>query len=66
MSKSSKFLLHAALAGAAAASGLVFLVAPGKLRRKQKEPFKNRNFSHRGLHKRDRSIPENSLAALME
>lgn len=63
MKNSSKFLLHAALAGTAAAAGLVFLVAPGKLRRKQKEPFKNRNFAHRGLHKRDRSVPENSIAA---
>ena len=63
MNNTSKFLLHAALAGGAAAAGLIFLVAPGKIRRKQKEPFKNRNFAHRGLHKRDRSIPENSLAA---
>lgn len=63
MKNSSKFLFHAALAGTAAAAGLVFLVAPGKLRRKQKEPFKNRNFAHRGLHKRDKSIPENSIAA---
>ncbi len=63
MTNSTKFLHCAALAGAAAAAGLVFLVAPGKLSKKQKEPFKNRNFAHRGLHKRDRSVPENSIAA---
>ena len=30
---------------------------------RQKEPFRNRNFAHRGLHSRDRSVPENSLKA---
>ena len=53
----------AALAGAAAVGGLVYIIAPGKIRRKQKEPFMKKNFAHRGLHKRDKSVPENSLAA---
>ena len=63
MKDSSKFLSHAALVGAAVSAGLVFLVAPGKISKKQKAPFKQRNFAHRGLHKRDKSIPENSIAA---
>lgn len=53
----------AAFAGAAAVGGFIYLVAPGKIRKKQKSPFQNRNFAHRGLHKRDKSVPENSLAA---
>lgn len=53
----------AALAGAAAVGGFVYLIAPGKIRKKQRSPFQNRNFAHRGLHKRDKSVPENSLAA---
>ena len=53
----------AALAGAAAVGGFVYLIAPGSIRKKQRAPFQNRNFAHRGLHKRDKSVPENSLAA---
>ena len=53
----------AAFAGAAAVGGFIYLVAPGKIRKKQRSPFQNRNFAHRGLHKRDKSVPENSLAA---
>lgn len=53
----------AAFAGAAAVGGFIYLIAPGKIRKKQKSPFQNRNFAHRGLHKRDKSVPENSLAA---
>ena len=41
----------------------VFILAPGRADRRQKEPFRNRNFAHRGLHSRDRSVPENSLKA---
>lgn len=59
MKTTTKLILP--VAGAAAA--LVYLVAPGKIRKKQKEPFLHRNFAHRGLHKRDKSVPENSLAA---
>lgn len=40
-----------------------FLVAPGKASREEKAPFLGRNFAHRGLHRMDRSVPENSLPA---
>ena len=50
-----------ALAGSMAA--LVFLVAPGKRDLKQRAPFVGRNFAHRGLHRIDKSTPENSAAA---
>ena len=49
---------------AAVGTGLpVFLLAPGKATKRQKAPFYGRNFAHRGLHSKDRSIPENSLEA---
>ena len=50
-----------ALAGSMAA--LVFLVAPGKRDLKQRAPFVGHNFAHRGLHRIDKSTPENSAAA---
>ena len=49
------------LAGTAAAAA--FLVAPGKRDLKQRAPFMGRNFAHRGLHRIDKSTPENSLPA---
>ena len=50
--------------GVAAAVGLpVFLLAPGKVTKRQKAPFYGRNFAHRGLHSEDKSVPENSLEA---
>ena len=58
-----KDLLKLGCAVACATALPVFIVAPGRTDRKQKEPFKNRNFAHRGLHSRDRSVPENSLKA---
>ena len=39
------------------------LLAPGKSEKAQREPFQNRNFAHRGLHTRDKTVPENSLNA---
>ena len=41
----------------------VYLVYPGKATGHQKAPFTGRNFAHRGLHSRDKSVPENSAAA---
>ena len=41
----------------------VYAVAPGHASRRQKQLFRGVNYAHRGLHSRDRSIPENSLAA---
>lgn len=63
MNKQLSAVKIAALAAGTAAGVLVFLVAPGRARKTQKSPFLRRNFAHRGLHKRDKSVPENSLAA---
>ncbi len=63
MKNHEKLLLEASLAGLAALGGLVFLVAPGRASKKDKKPFMYKNFAHRGLHKKDKTIPENSLAA---
>ena len=41
----------------------LFLIAPGAATRRQKAPFYGLNFAHRGLHSRDKSVPENSLEA---
>lgn len=48
---------------AAAAAVPVYLLAPGHATKRQKAPFVGRNFAHRGLHARDKSVPENSLRA---
>ena len=40
-----------------------FILAPGKATKQQKAPFMGKNFAHRGLHSRDKSVPENSLEA---
>ena len=63
MKNHEKLLLEASLAGLAALGGLVFLVAPGRASKKDKKPFMYKNFAHRGLHKKDKTVPENSLAA---
>ena len=49
--------------GAAAAAIPLALLAPGRATKRQKAPFWGVNFAHRGLHTRDKSIPENSLPA---
>ena len=60
MNKIEKALLAC---GAAAVALPVFLVAPGRATKGQKAPFWGRNFAHRGLHSRDKKVPENSLKA---
>ncbi len=45
------------------AVALVFLVLPGESDAAQRAPFWGRNIAHRGLHSRDKSVPENSLPA---
>lgn len=54
-----------AAAGAAAAfAGITaYLIAPEKPKKGKTADFLGRNFAHRGLHKKDKSVPENSLAA---
>ena len=49
--------------GAAAVLLPLYAVAPGHASRRQKEIFRGVNYAHRGLHTRDKSVPENSLAA---
>ena len=39
------------------------LLAPGGASKRQKAPFLGVNFAHRGLHSRDKSVPENSMEA---
>lgn len=48
---------------AAAVAAPLFLLAPGSASRRQRAPFMGMNFAHRGLHSRDKSVPENSLEA---
>ena len=49
--------------GLAAAAVPLLLAAPGRATRRQKAPFVGTNFAHRGLHSRDKTVPENSMAA---
>ena len=63
MKTHEKRLLGASVAGVAARGGRVFRVAPGRASKKDKKPFMYKNFAHRGLHKKDKTVPENSLAA---
>ena len=41
----------------------VYAVLPGRISRRQRNIFRGVNYAHRGLHSRDRSVPENSLPA---
>lgn len=49
--------------GVAAVAVPTLLLAPGRASKTKRAPFQGRNFAHRGLHKVDKSVPENSLAA---
>ena len=60
MNKRSRCLLAVA---AACAVLPVYAVAPGHLTRRQRSIFRGVNYAHRGLHTRDKSVPENSLPA---
>jgi glycerophosphoryl diester phosphodiesterase len=63
MKKLMKSILPAAGIAAVAAAATIYLVAPGHSTGAQRYAFAGRNYAHRGLHRRDHSIPENSLAA---
>ncbi len=41
----------------------IFLLVPGESTFEQRKPFQGTNIAHRGLHKKNQSVPENSLAA---
>ena len=60
MKRTSALLLPTLTAAAALP---LFLLAPGRASRRQKETFIGLNCAHRGLHSPDRSVPENSLPA---
>jgi len=61
MKNGAKIALATAAITAVAAP--VFLLAPGVANKRQKSPFMGTNFAHRGLHSRDKTVPENSLEA---
>lgn len=61
MKTSTKIILGCSALAAAALP--LYMLAPGKSTDAQKAPFTGRNFAHRGLHARDRSVPENSIPA---
>ena len=63
MNKFLKYALPAVGVAAAAAGVTAFLIAPGRASEEKKAPFLGANIAHRGLHTRDRAVPENSLAA---
>lgn len=50
-------------ASAAAVAVPVLMLKPSRPSREKKAPFFGRNFAHRGLHSRDKTVPENSLKA---
>ena len=53
----------AALTVLAAAGTTAFLIAPAHASTERRAPFMDRNYAHRGLHKKDKTVPENSLPA---
>ena len=63
MKKTTVIKIGTALGLACAAALPALMVAPGKASKAQKAPFMGRNIAHRGLHTRDKSVPENSLSA---
>lgn len=42
---------------------VLFLIWPGRSTKEMRAPFSGRNFAHRGLHNREKTVPENSLPA---
>ncbi len=63
MNKALKTALPIIGVAAAATAAAVYMIAPEKASEEKRAPFMGTNIAHRGLHKADRSIPENSLAA---
>ena len=57
-------VLTALLPVLGAAGVTAFLIAPAPVSKERKAPFVDRNYAHRGLHKKDKTVPENSLAAV--
>ena len=55
--------LHMILGLGAALAAPFCLLAPGGASKRQRAPFLGVNFAHRGLHSRDKAVPENSMEA---
>lgn len=51
------------LAAAAAVALPLFIAVPGSASKRLRAPFFGANCAHRGLHSRDKAVPENSLEA---
>lgn len=63
MKKLMKIALPVVGTALAAVSAAAFMIAPAKASESMKKPFDGENIAHRGLHKADKTVPENSLAA---
>ena len=63
LNKTAKAGLIFGGAAALIAGATVFLAAPGRSSAEKRAPFYGRNFAHRGLHRIDKSTPENSIPA---
>ena len=63
MNKHSFGLRRCVVLGAAALLTPLAVLAPGGATKRQRAPFCGVNFAHRGLHTRDKRVPENSLEA---
>lgn len=63
MKKLMKIALPVVGTALAAAATAAFMIAPTKATDSMKGPFDGENIAHRGLHKADKTVPENSLAA---
>jgi len=63
MKTSEKILLAAGGAVLGTALTTLWLTAPGRAGKAQREPLLGQNLAHRGLHNQEKRVPENSLAA---
>ena len=63
LKKKLSCLRCAALLGTAAVLTPLAMLFPGGSTKRQRAPFQGMNFAHRGLHSRDKTVPENSLEA---
>lgn len=45
---------------------IIFLIAPGKYQKSMVLPLQYRNYAHRGLHNKTKTIPENSMIAFQK
>lgn len=66
LKKVLKYALPAVGAAAVAVGVTAYLIAPEKASEEKKRPFVGANIAHRGLHRADGTIPENSLKAFLE